>query len=178
MGIAAIPPGVEIKKLTPTQEKALDKLLKAQRDENTLQTAIRVAIPTVAFVGVAGVAIATTFAYLRDVDLPTVKDIATGAGDLVSDAIVNGVEAVTGKQQPKTPEYITLGDGRTVGPLPICKRWETDYVDVMAQIQEGEAEGYVGTVVGALLQKNIIKQMKKQGCDRPNTIPATQWDEV
>ena len=52
MPIAAIPQGVEIKKLTPTQEKALDKLLKAQRDENTLQTAIRVAIPTIAFVGV------------------------------------------------------------------------------------------------------------------------------
>jgi hypothetical protein len=48
----------------------------------------------------------------------------------------------------------------------------------MGQIEEGEAEGYVGTVVGALLQKNIIKQMKKQGCDRPMIIPASQWDEV
>ena len=62
MAIAAIPPGVEIKKLSPTQEKALDKLLKQQRDENTLQTAIRVAIPTLAFVGVAGIGIPTTFA--------------------------------------------------------------------------------------------------------------------
>ena len=174
MPIAAIPQGVEIKKLTPTQEKALDKLLKAQRDENTLQTAIRVAIPTIAFVGVAGAAIATTFAYLKDIDLPTVKDIVKGGGDLVSDVIVGGVDTIVSKQQPKTPEYLPSG----AGPIPICKRWETDYVDVMAQIQEGEAEGYVGTVVGALLQKNIIKQMKKQGCDRPMIIPASQWDEV
>ena len=174
MGIAAIPQGVEIKKLTPTQERALDKLLKAQRDENTLQTAIRVAIPTVAFVGVAGAAIETTFAYLKDIELPTVKDIVIGCADIVSDVIVGGVEKIVGDQQPKTPEYLPSG----AGPIPICKRWETDYVDVMAQIQEGEAEGYVGTVVGALLQKNIIKQMKKRGCERPNSIPATQWNEV
>ncbi len=178
MGIAAIPQGVEIKKLTATQERALDKLLKAQRDENTLQTAIRVAIPTVAFVGVAGAAIATTFAYLKDIELPTVKDIVTGGGDLVSDVIVGGVDTIVGKQQPKTPEYIVLGDGRKVGPLTICKRWETDYVDVMEQIAEGEADSITGTVVGALLQKNIIKQMKKQGCERPVVIPASQWDEV
>jgi len=174
MGIAAIPQGVEIKKLTPTQERALDKLLKAQRDENTLQTAIRVAIPTVAFVGVAGVAIATTFAYLKDIELPTAKDIVTGAGDLVSDAIVGGVDAIVGQRQPKTPEYLPSG----AGPIPICKRWETDYVDVMAQIAEGEADSITGTIVGALLQKDIIKQMKKIGCDRPVVIPQSQWDEV
>ena len=174
MGIAAIPQGVEIKKLTPTQEKALDKLLRQQRDENTLQTAIRVAIPTIAFVGVAGAAIATTFASLKDIELPTVKDIVIGGGDLVSDVIVGGVDTIVGKQQPKPPEYLPSG----AGPIPSWKRWETDYVDVMAQIEEGEAEGYVGTVVGSLLQKKIIKQMKKQGSDRPMIIPASQWDEV
>jgi hypothetical protein len=143
MPIAAIPQGVEIKKLTPTQEKALDKLLKAQRDENTLQTAIRVAIPTIAFVGVAGAAIATTFAYLKDIELPTVKDIVTSGGDLVSDLVVSGVDAVVGEQ-----------------------------------IAQGDANSPVGVVVGALVQKNIIKQMKKRGCERPVTIPASQWNEV
>ena len=178
MPIAAIPQGVEIKKLTPTQEKALDKLLRQQRDENTLQTAIRVAIPTVAFVGVAGAAIATTFAYLKDIELPTVKDIVTSGGDLVSDVIVSGVDTIVGKQQPKTPEYIVTDAGTTIGPLTICQRWETDYVDVAEQIAQGEADSRTGTVVAALLQKNIIKQMKKNGCERPVIIPASQWDEV
>jgi hypothetical protein len=174
MAIAAIPQGVEIKKITATQKRALDELLKAQRDENTLQTAIRVAIPTVAFVGVAGVAIATTFAYLKDLELPTVKDIVTGAGDLVSDTIVGGVDALVGEQQPVTPEYLPSG----AGPIPICKRWETDYVTTLEQISQGEADSITGTIVGALVQKNIIKQMKKRGCDRPMTIPQSQWDEV
>ena len=174
MPIAAIPQCVEIKKLTPTLEKALDKLLKAQRDENTLQTAIRVAIPTIAFVGVAGAAIATTFAYLKDIELPTVKDIVTSGGDLVSDLVVSGVDAVVGEQQPATPEYLPSG----AGPIPICKRWETDYVSTLEQIAQGDADSPVGVVVGALVQKNIIKQMKKRGCDRPVTIPASQWNEV
>tara|TARA_R100000388_G_scaffold94921_1_gene84201 strand:+ start:2291 stop:2827 length:537 start_codon:yes stop_codon:yes gene_type:complete len=178
MPIAAIPQGVEIKKLTPTQEKALDKLLRQQRDENTLQTAIRVAIPTVAFVGVAGAAIATTFAYLKDIELPTVKDIVTSGGDLVSDVIVSGVDTIVGKQQPATPEYIVTDAGTTIGPLSLCERWETDYVNVAEQIAQGEADSRTGTVVAALLQKNIIKQMKKNGCERPVFIPATQWDEV
>ena len=178
MPIAAIPQGVEIKKLTPTQEKALDKLLKAQRDENTLQTAIRVAIPTIAFVGVAGAAIATTFAYLKDIELPTVKDIVTSGGDLVSDVIVGGVDTIVGKQQPKTPEFVVTDNGTKIGPIPICKRWETDYVSTLEQIAQGDADSPVGVVVGALVQKNIIKQMKKRGCDRPVTIPASQWNEV
>ena len=174
MAIVAIPRGVEITKVTKAQERALDKLLKAQRDENTIQTAIRVAIPTLAFVGVAGVAIATTFAYLKDLDLPTPKDIVSGAGDFVSDTILDGLGALAGEQQPLTPEYLPSG----AGPIPICKRWETDYVGTLENIAQGKAEGPFGTVAAALAQKNIIKQMKKRGCERPNSIPATQWDEV
>jgi len=174
MAIVAIPRGVEITKVTKAQERALDKLLKAQRDENTIQTAIRVAIPTIAFVGVAGVAIATTFAYLKDLDLPTPKDIVTGAGEFVSDTLLDGLGALAGEQQPLTPEYLPSG----AGPIPICKRWETDYVGTLENIAQGKAEGPFGTVAAALAQKNIIKQMKKRGCERPNSIPATQWDEV
>ena len=65
-----------------------------------------------------------------------------------------------------------------IGPIPICKRWETDYVGTLEKIAQGEADSIVGTVTGALVQKNIIKQMKKRGCERPNSIPATQWNEV
>ena len=89
------------------------------------------------------------FAYLKDIELPTVKDIVTSGGDLVSDVIVSGVDTIVGKQQPKTPEYLPSG----AGPIPICKRWETDYVDVAEQIAQGEADSPVGVVVGALLQK-------------------------
>jgi hypothetical protein len=174
MPIAAVPQGVEIKKLTPTQERALDKLLKAQRDENTLQTAIRVAIPTIAFVGVAGVAIATTFAYLKDIDLPTTKDIVAGAGDIVSDTIIGGIDALTGEQQPVTPEFLPSG----AGPIPRCKRWETDYVTAKETEAQKGTLGPLDTVFGALTMKRIIQNMKREGCERPVTIPLAQWNEA
>lgn len=174
MPIAAVPNGVDIRKLTPTQKRALDELLKKQQEENILQTAIKVAVPTVAFVGVSAFAIASTFAYLKDLELPTVKDVVTGAGDLVSDTILTGVEAIAGKQEPLTPEFTPSG----AGPIPRCQRWESDYVDIMTKVNAGEAEGFFGTVTGALLLKNVIKNMKREGCERPLTIPESQWNEA
>lgn len=174
MAIVAIPRGVEITKVTKTQERALDKLLKAQRDENTMQTAIRVAIPTVAFVGVAGIAIATTFAYLKDIELPTVDQLAKSAGSTVSDLLINGIEAVTGQNEPATPEFLPSG----AGPIPRCKRWETDYVTAKEVEAQKGTLGPLDTVFGALSMKRIIQNMKREGCDRPVTIPLAQWDQV
>jgi hypothetical protein len=107
MAIVAIPRGVEITKVTKAQERALDKLLKAQRDENTIQTAIRVAIPTLAFVGVAGVGIATTFAYLKDLEIPSVSQVAENAGSAVANTLLN---VLPSPDTPLTPEVTELGD--------------------------------------------------------------------
>ena len=169
MAIAAIPPGVEIKKLTPTQQKELDKLLQKQRDENTLQTAIRVAIPTLAFVGVAGIGIATTFAYLKDIELPSVKDLVTGATVDAGSIVADTISVIVGRNDPKTPEFTPSG----AGPIPRCTRWESDYVDT---IKDNPSPTEV--VLLALAQKNIIKSMKREKCDKPSIIPQSQWDDV
>ena len=169
MPIAAIPQGVEIKKLTPTQERALDKLLKAQRDENTLQTAIRVAVPTLAFVGVAGIGIVTTFAYLKDIELPSVKDIVKGAGVDAGGIVADVITTVIGRDNPRTPEFTPSG----AGPIPRCQRWESDYVTTIK-----DDPGPIETTLLATAQLNIIKNMKAEGCSRPSSIPARQWNEV
>ena len=169
MGISAIPPGVEIRKLTPMQERALDKLLKAQRDENTLQTAIRVAVPTLAFVGVAGIGIVTTFAYLKDIELPSVKDIVKGAGVDAGGIVADVITTVIGRDNPRTPEFTPSG----AGPIPRCQRWESDYVTTIK-----DDPGPIETTLLATAQLNIIKNMKAEGCSRPSSIPARQWNEV
>ena len=169
MGISAIPPGVEIRKLTPMQERALDKLLKAQRDENTLQTAIRVAVPTLAFVGVAGIGIVTTFAYLKDIELPSVKDIVKGAGVDAGGIVADVITTVIGRDNPRTPEFTPSG----AGPIPRCQRWESDYVTTIK-----DDPGPIETTLLATAQLNIIKNMKAEGCTRPSIIPARQWNEV
>ena len=169
MGISAIPPGVEIRKLTPMQERALDKLLKSQRDENTLQTAIRVAVPTLAFVGVAGIGIVTTFAYLKDIELPSVKDIVKGAGVDAGGIVADVITTVIGRDNPRTPEFTPSG----AGPIPRCQRWESDYVTTIK-----DDPGPIETTLLATAQLNIIKNMKAEGCSRPSSIPARQWNEV
>ena len=169
MGISAIPPGVEIRKLTPMQERALDKLLKSQRDENTLQTAIRVAVPTLAFVGVAGIGIVTTFAYLKDIELPSVKDIVKGAGVDAGGIVADVITTVIGRDNPRTPEFTPSG----AGPIPRCQRWESDYVTTIK-----DDPGPIETTLLATAQLNIIKNMKAEGCTRPSIIPARQWNEV
>ena len=169
MGISAIPPGVEIRKLTPMQERALDKLLKAQRDENTLQTAIRVAVPTLAFVGVAGIGIVTTFAYLKDIELPSVKDIVKGAGVDAGGIVADVITTVIGRDNPRTPEFTPSG----AGPIPRCQRWESDYVTTIK-----DDPGPIETTLLATAQLNIIKNMNAEGCSRPSSIPARQWNEV
>ncbi len=169
MAIAAIPPGVEIKKLTPTQERALDKLLKSQRDENTLQTAIRVAVPTLAFVGIAGIGIVTTFAYLKDIELPSVKDIVKGAGVDAGSIVADVITTIVGRDNPRTPEFTPSG----AGPIPRCTRWESDYVNTI----KDDPSPYE-TVLLATAQLNIIKNMKAEGCTRPSSIKQSQWDKV
>jgi len=169
MAIAAIPPGVEIKKLSPTQEKALDKLLKQQRDENTLQTAIRVAVPTLAFVGIAGIGIATTFAYLKDIELPSVKDLVTGATVDAGSIVADTISVIVGRNDPKTPEFTPSG----AGPIPRCTRWESDYVDTIK-----DNSGPVESTILAVAQLNIIKNMKAEGCTKPSVIKQNQWDKV
>ena len=166
MAIVAIPRGVEITKVTKAQERALDKLLKAQRDENTIQTAIRVAIPTLAFVGVAGVGIATTFAYLKDLEIPSVSQVAENAGSAVANTLLN---VLPSPDTPLTPEVTELGT-----TLPICKRFEADYV---SQNEIRHELPFVGGTLQALAQLDTIRKMKKNGCTRPSIIPQSQWDQ-
>ena len=166
MAIVAIPRGVEITKVTKAQERALDKLLKAQRDENTIQTAIRVAIPTLAFVGVAGVGIATTFAYLKDLEIPSVSQVAEIGGSSVAKTLLN---VLPSPDTPLTPEVTELGT-----TLPICKRFEADYV---SQNEIRNELPFVGGTLQALAQLDTIRKMKKNGCTRPSIISQSQWDQ-
>ena len=73
MPIAAVPAGVEIKKITPTQKKALDELLKKQKETSLLETLI----PSLAFVGVSVAAGVGIWAYLNQESLTnTLKELA------------------------------------------------------------------------------------------------------
>ena len=174
MPVIAIPKDIEFRKVTPAQQKSLDKIM-SETKNNTLRA---VAIPTIALTSLAVVG-GTAFLFRdqikefvqENVDDLTgaitekVKGVVTGAGDIVSDTIVT----IVGRDEPRTPEFTPSG----AGPIPRCKRWESDYVTT---IKDDPSPTEI--VLLALAQKNIIKNMKREKCDRPSIIPQSQWDDV
>ena len=66
-----------------------------------------------------------------------------------------------------------MGEPSGLGPIPRCQRWESDYVTT---IKDDPSPTEI--VLLALAQKNIIKNMKREKCDRPSSIPQSQWDDV
>ena len=174
MPVIAIPKDIEFRKVTPTQQKSLEKIMSDSR--NNLRTAI--AIPTIALSTLAVVG-ATAFLFrdqlktfvdenidnLGEAVTEKVKGVVTGAGDIVSDTIVT----VVGRDEPQTPEFTPSG----AGPIPRCDRWASDYVDT---IKDDPSPTEI--VLLALAQKNIIRNMKRDKCDRPSIIPQSQWDDV
>ena len=174
MPVIAIPKDIEFRKVTPTQQKSLDKIM-ADSKNNTLRA---VAIPTIALTSLAIVG-GTAFLFkdqiktfvdenidnLSEAITDKIKDTVTGAGDIVSDTIVT----IVGHDEPKTPEFTPSG----AGAIPRCTRWESDYVDT---IKDDPSPTEI--VMLALAQKNIIKNMKREKCNRPSSIPQSQWDDV
>ena len=174
MPIIAIPKDIEFRKVTPTQQKSLEKIMSDSKN-NTLRA---VAIPTIALSTLAVVG-ATAFLFrdqlktfveenvdnLGEAVTDKIKGVVVGAGDIVSDTITT----VVGRDEPRTPEFTPSG----LGPIPRCERWASDYVST---IKDDPSPTEI--VLLALAQKNIIKNMKREKCNRPSVIPQSQWDDV
>ena len=174
MPVIAIPKDIEFRKVTPTQQKSLEKIMSDSKN-NTLRA---VAIPTIALTSLAIVG-ATAFLFrdqlktfvdenidnLGEAVTGKIKGLAEGAGDIVSD----GITGLVGRDEPRTPEFTPSG----AGPIPRCQRWASDYVNT---IKDDPSPTEI--VLLALAQKNIIKNMKREKCDRPSIIPQSQWDDV
>ena len=174
MPVIAIPKDIEFRKVTPTQQKSLEKIMSDSKN-NTIRA---VAIPTIALSTLAVVG-ATAFLFrdqlktfveenvdnLGEAVTDKIKGVVVGAGDIVSDTITT----VVGRDEPRTPEFTPSG----LGPIPRCERWASDYVST---IKDDPSPTEI--VLLALAQKNIIKNMKREKCDRPSIIPQSQWDDV
>ena len=174
MPVIATPKDIEFRKVTPAQQKSLDKIMSDSKN-NTLRA---VAIPTIAITSLTIVG-GTAFLFreqlkqfaednidnLGEAVVEKIKGVVTGAGDIVSDTITT----VVGRDEPRTREFTPSG----LGPIPRCKRWESDYVTT---IKDDPSPTEI--VLLALAQKNIIKNMKREKCDRPSSIPQSQWDDV
>jgi len=177
MPIAAVPQGVELRKISATQKKAIDDLLKNQKETSLLNSAI----PATALLVVAGGA-GVIFLFKDQIREwaesqvgslgDALKEKAKGFIDSTGEVMANIVTDIVGRDNPRTPAEFTNAQGEVL-IIPRCQRWETDYLDTQVQAQAGGDPAVLG-----LAQLNIIKNMKAEKCERPVIIKQSQWDKV
>jgi len=179
MPITAFPKDIEVRKLTAAQARAIEKYVKDSGDKSLGRTALLIGIPTIAFLAVAGGTAFLVWHWLKDKELPSWEDVQVAAGGVVADIVTDvggaAARAAGFEDNPTTPELLQLGDGRVV-ELSRCQRWEQDAADILARVQAGKLSKSE-TVQAALATKRVIKNMKKEGCERPLAISVAQWDE-
>ena len=175
MPITAIPKGLELRKITAVQKRALDELITKERGSSALTTAILVGIPSI----IAGSAV---LAYVFKDEMKkwfdeqeqkvkdVVKEVVVTAGETVVETVVEAGNKIF-RNNPTTPE-----DAYGQTGLSRCTRWTLD-------AQENYDRAHAGNlskteVIGlATNLKYIILNMKAEGCSRPSSVTQAQWDE-
>ena len=175
MPITAIPKGVELRKITAVQKRALDELITKERGSSALTTAILVGIPSI----IAGSAV---LAYVFkeeakewfDKQEEKIKDVVTNivvnTGEGIVDVVLDTANKVF-QNNPKTPKVVNGSE------LTRCTRWAVDATDVLALVQKGNLTK-AETVAAAVATIGIAKAMKLEGCSKPSAFSQAQWDEA
>jgi len=175
MPITAIPKGVELRKITAVQKRALDELITKERGSSALTTALVVGIPSV----VAGSAILAYvfkeeaqewYADKKGEIVEAIKTIVENTGGGIVSVVLDTANKVF-QNNPKTPEIVNGSK------LTRCTRWAVDATDVLALVQKGNLTK-AETTVAAIATIAIAKEMKREGCSRPSAISEDQWKQA
>ena len=171
MPITAIPKGVELRKITAVQKRALDELITKARGNSALTTALVVGIPSI----IAGSAVLAYvfkeakewFDKQEEKVKDVVKDVVIKTGETMVELVVETGNKIF-RNNPVTPEQY---GGAT---LDRCTRWAVDATENLARVQKGnltktETAGLAANLV------YIISNMKSEGCSRPSAISVAQW---
>jgi len=183
MALTLMPDGKTFKKLNRTQENALNTYYKQIHDKPLTET-LGLPLGLAVLGGIGAIAyifkdeIKKAFDEQEKAFVDWFKGLPVAAGGGVADLLIKAGDLIF-PQNPLNPEYTTLSAGtpeeRTVGPFSLCQRWGLDADDWLANVQAGKFL----TKIGAALAGNyIIKNMKKEGCSRPQAITQAQWDDI
>ena len=175
MPITAIPKGVELRKITAVQKRALDELITKERGSSALTTAILVGIPSI----VAGSAVLAYvfkeeaqewYAEKKGEIVEAIKTLVENTGGGIVSVVLDTANKVF-QNNPKTPEIVNGSK------LTRCTRWAVDATDVLALVQKGNLTK-AETTVAAIATIAIAKEMKREGCSRPSAISEDQWKQA
>ena len=165
MPITAIPKGVELRKLTAVQRRALDELITKERGSNALTTAGS-AILAYVFKEEAKAWLADQ----QETILEVAKKVVENTGGGIVDIVLDTANKVF-QNNPKTPKVVNGSE------LTRCTRWAVDATDVLALVQKGNLTK-AETVAAGVATIGIAKAMKLEGCSRPSAISENQWKQA
>jgi len=173
MPIAAIPAGVEIRKISAVQKHALDELLGKQKEATLLQTLIP---------SFTAVIVAASAAYIY-IKRDTIKEelqaleetIRQMAGRGVTEAFTTFGETVTGVPRPDTPTY-EPEKGTIFEGLDTCQLFEYDIVELFSRMDDAN-DPFTKFAIGFNLQQKY-RGMKKAGCPKPAGVPQNDWNKA
>ena len=175
MPITAIPKGVELRKITAVQKRALDELITKERGSSALTTAILVGIPSI----IAGSAV-LAYVFKEEAKewyedkkgeiVKAVKEVVEKTGGGIADIVIDAGNKIF-RNNPVTPEQY---GGST---LDRCTRWSVDATENLARVQKGNLTK-TETAGLALNLLYIAKNMKEEGCSRPAAISQAQWNDA
>ena len=173
MPITAIPQGVEIRKITAVQKRALDELLGKQKETSILQTLIP---------SITAVILGASAAYIY-IKRDTIKQqfeeleetIRQMAGRGVTEAFTTFGETITGGQlKADTPTY-EPEEGTIFEGMTTCQLFEYDVVELFSRMDN--ANFYEKFAIGFNLQQKY-RGMKQAGCSKPPRVPQNDWDKA
>ena len=174
MPIAAIPQGVEIRKISSVQKRALDELLKQQKEQSLLQTAMVALIPSFTALTIAG-----TFGYIyihRDTIADQYEALKEDFFSGVGKTFTTFGETVTGGAITPTAPANQPEVGTVFENMSTCQLFEYDVVELFERM-DAATDPFSKFAIGFNLQQKY-SGMKKAGCPKPARVDQDNWDRA
>ena len=180
MPIAAIPPGVEIRKLSAVQNKALQKLLENQNGSSTKNTALAVGIPTIAL-AIGGM----TFLFkdeIKEAVKESWDDIKEFAEGIPAGAFTGAIDAgfALGKEITGVDLEASTGTAAEVfgEGVSLCEQYGYDLVELQQRVDKTSKYNVPAIIALGIGKRAKLKGMKAAGCSKPPYIDQNDWNRV
>ena len=180
MPLTAVPQGVEIRKLSAAQKRALDKLLESQNGSSTKNTALAVGIPTIVL-ALGGLA----FLFKSEIK-ENIKenwdDLKSFAEGIPAGMFTGTIDAGFALGKEITGVDLTEVTGRATEvfgeSVSLCEQYEYDLVELQQRVDKTPSWNVVAITLLGIGKREKLKGMKKAGCSKPPYINQNDWDRV
>ena len=177
MPIAAIPAGVELRKISAVQKKALDDLLTKESGNSAKTTLLAVGLPTIVL-ALGGLAVLFRDEIKDEIkkEWESIKSFTEGVpAGILTGTISAGLDL--GKEITGVDLEAPTGRAEEIygADIGLCQQYEYDLIELAQRAED--APWWHAPLLGVNIRQKL-KGMKKAGCSKPSWTPQIDWDRV